>query len=70
MAFLRKKENTLINLINAAGNLSDDQKRKMVSSVKYNAKLRQDPYRKRVKVFLNVITDFKNQTLVNRLLHE
>ncbi|MBO9674430.1 MAG: hypothetical protein J7577_13365 [Sphingobacteriaceae bacterium] len=69
MAFLRKKEDSLINMIHAAANLNDDQKKEMITSIKYKAKLRQDRYRKPVKVFINVITDFKNNNLAKRLIN-
>lgn len=69
MAFLRKKEDSLINLIQVASNLNDHQKKEMISSIKYKAKLRQEQYRKPVKVFINVITDFKNNNLAKRLIN-
>lgn len=68
MAFLSKKEFSLINMINASKNVSDKAKKEAVAQVNYNARLRSDGYRKPVKIFLNVISSYKNEKVAKAFI--
>ena len=68
MAFLTKKEQTMINLINLNTALTLSQRNELIAQVKTNARLRSDGYRKKVKIFLNVISGIRNNNIAAGLI--
>jgi hypothetical protein len=68
MAFLNKKEQSLIIAIKANDHLSSVKKNELTKEVKYNARLRQDRYRQGVKVFLSVLSSFNTNKITQEAL--
>lgn len=62
MAFLTKKEQTLINMINAAS-IDGNEKSKSIKQITNNARLRQVQYRKPIKIFLSVMSGYLNEKI-------
>lgn len=59
MPFYTKSEKVKITmLIQSAG--SSDEKQSTLDNIKANAQLRHDGYKKRIRVFLNALSSFKN----------
>lgn len=66
MAFLTKKEQSLIRVINANRELSADQKKSAIEEINYNARLRQDRYRQPVKEFLYAFSSHQAKNLFTK----
>lgn len=64
MAFLTKKEQSLIRAINSKADLSSADKTQMVQQISYNARLRGDGFRKPVKEFFQAIALHENSKLI------
>jgi len=62
-SFLTKKEQLLINLIKVNSDLSPTEKERLIEEVNYVARLRQDGYRKPVRIFLTVLSNMKTDRL-------
>ena len=62
MAFLNKKETSLINMINASI-MTSNEKAASILQVKNNARLRQDRFRKPVNLFLTVLSNHLNNRI-------
>jgi hypothetical protein len=58
MAFLTKKELSLIRLVKSNEKLTQDQRTAMVQEINYNARLRQDGYRLPVREFIQVLANY------------
>jgi len=58
----------MINIINASGELTPEKRKTAIAAVQYNARLRQDQYRRPVKIFLAVISDYQSTKVLKNLL--
>jgi len=67
LAFLTKKEQSLIRLVNANAAISTDQKKATIEEINYNARLRQDRYRKPVKEFLYAFSGHQTNSPYRRI---
>lgn len=67
MAFLTKKELSLIRLINVSTNLTTEAKSKHIGQINYNAKLRQDGYRLPVREFVQAMAIHHVQTILKSI---
>ena len=68
MAFLTKKEQTLINLLCVNPDLSQQEKDEKIKAIKRTARLRQDGYRKPVKIFFGVLSSHNTGKMLNELI--
>lgn len=68
MPFLNKKEQSLINVVNANTDLLPDQRKTVITEIKCNARLREEQYRPAVKVFLSVLSSFRTNQLITNTL--
>lgn len=57
MAFLTKKELSLIRLIKASNKLTPTDKKNHINQINYNARLRQDGYRLPVREFIQAMVN-------------
>lgn len=67
MAFLTRKEQSLIKMINTNTNLKPSQKRVYVNQINYNARLRQDGYRPATREFIQAMANHGVETIFNNL---
>ena len=63
MAFLTRKEQSLIKMINTNTNLKPSQKRGYVNQINYNARLRQDGYRPATREFIQAMANHGVETI-------
>lgn len=68
MAFLSKKEQSLINLINADNNMLPEQRIELKNKIKDNARLRQEQYRPQVKIFLSVLSSLRVDQIASNVI--
>jgi hypothetical protein len=67
MAFLNKKEQTVVNAINVNEKLTPLKKSELINTIRYNARLRQDRYRPGVKVFLSALSTHQTNKVFKTL---
>lgn len=63
MAFLTRKEQSLIKMINTNASLQPAQKRGYVNHINYNARLRQDGYRPATREFIQAMANHGVETI-------
>lgn len=63
MKFLTQKEKSLISLITHDKNLSKAEKQSRCETIRQNARLRSDGFRKAVKIALYAIASHRNEKL-------
>lgn len=68
MAFLTKKEQTVIRLINAKEALKPTDREVMVHNISYNARLRQDGHRMPVREFIQAMADHNSEKVLRRII--
>ncbi len=68
MAFLTKKEQTVIKLIKANDKLNADDRTNMVHAINYNARLRQDGYRMPVREFIQAMANHNSEKILRKVL--
>lgn len=64
MAFLTKKEQTIINLIKANTNLPESEKTLKIQQINHNAQIRSENYRPTFKKLFGVISAFKSDNIL------
>jgi hypothetical protein len=67
MAFLNKKELSLIKLINSDEKLSATKRTELVQKINYNARLRSDRFRLPVKEFIQAMAVHQSNKILNVL---
>lgn len=67
MAFLTKKELSLIRLIKANNKLTPEAKSQHIDQINYNARLRQDGYRLPVREFIQAMANHGCNTILKSI---
>ena len=67
MAFLTKKEQSLIKVINTNPKLTPAERKKMVQQINHNANLRQQGWRMPVREFIQAMANHQSNTLLLKL---
>ncbi|MBB6236507.1 hypothetical protein HDC90_001119 [Pedobacter sp. AK013] len=68
MAFLTKKETSLITLIKASPNITVLEKENNIEQIKFIASLRSDGHKKPVKVVLSALASFRIDSIASMTL--
>ncbi len=66
MKFLTSNEKSLLSLVNRDNSISNFEKQELSEKVKQNARLRQDGFRRNVKIALTVIANHNNEKLFKK----
>jgi hypothetical protein len=67
MAFLNKKEQSLIRLLKANDKLTPEKRKELIADVTYKAHLRQDGYRAPVRELLNVLANHNSEKVLKAI---
>lgn len=70
MAFLTRKEQSLIKLINTNTSLQTAKKRGYVNQINYNARLRQDGYRPATREFIQAMANHGVETIFKSIQND
>ena len=67
MAFLTKKEQSMLVMASQNNNLSLEDKQSIHQQIKHNAQLRQDNFRPAFKKLFGIITSFKADNILKEI---
>jgi hypothetical protein len=67
MAFLNKKEQSLIRLLKASETLTPEKRKELIADVTYKAHLKQDGYRTPVRELLSVLATHNSEKVLKAI---